>query len=165
MQQKITMNPPYNFVERQYLGRDMTWISVRMILALFCFIVYYLNVDHMPSRQLFFIVGSCIIVVSIVMMYLVHYKTAVTDQNLILSGLWTTSLVKIDLASITKVEKKPYSNFVINNPVYNLHKNGKIRFYAGGKEAVWLTDRDGLIYIIGTHKQEELYTAIMKAKS
>lgn len=165
MQQKIDMNPAYNFVERQYLGRDMTWISVRMILALFCFIVYYLNMDHLPSRQLFFIVGSCIIIVSIVMMYLVHYKTAVTDQNVVLSGLWTTSLVKIDLASIVKVEKKAYSTFVINNPVYNLHKNGKIRFYAGGKEAVWMTDRDGLVYIIGTHKQEELYTAIMKAKS
>ena len=165
MQQKIDMNPPYNFVERQYLGRDMTWISVRMILALFCFIVYYLNMDHLPSRQLFFIVGSCIIVVSIIMMYLVHYKTAVTDQNVVLSGLWTTSLVKIDLSSIVKVEKREYSNFVINNPVYNLHKNGKIRFYAGGKEAVWLTDRDGLVYIIGTHKQEELYSAIMKAKS
>ena len=159
------MNPTYNFVERQYLGRDMTWISVRMILALFCFIVYYLNMDHLPSRQLFFIVGSCITVVSIVMMYLVLYKTTVQDQNLILSGLWTTSLVKIDLGSIVKVEKKPYSTFIFNNPVYNLHKNGKIRFYAGGKDAIWLTDRDGLIYIIGTHKQEELYSTIMKYKS
>jgi len=159
------MNQTPLFVERQYLGRDMTWISVRLILALFCFIVYYLNVDHLPSRQLFFIVGSCIIFVSIIMMYLVHYKTAVSDNNVRMSGLWTTSLVKIDLSSITQIEKKPYSKYVFNNPVYNLHKNGKIRFYAGGKDAVWLTDRDGLIYIIGTHKQEELYNAIVKAKS
>lgn len=153
------------FVERQYLGRDKTWISVRLILALFCFIVYYLNVDHLPSRQLFFIVGSSIIFVSIIMMYLVHYKTAVTPNSVTMSGLWTTSLVKIDLSSITKVEKRPYSKFVFNNPVYNLHKNGKIRFYAGGKDSVWLTDRDGLVYIIGTYRQEELYTAILKAKS
>jgi len=48
--------------------------------------------------------------------------------------------------------------------VYNLHKNGKIRFYAGGKEAVWLTDRDGLVYIIGTHKPEALYESIKKAQ-
>ncbi len=159
------MNQQPLFVERQYLGRDKTWISVRLILALFCFIVYYLNMDHLPSQQLFFIVGSSIVLVSIVMMYLVHYKTAVSMNNVTMSGLWTTSLVKIDLSSITKVEKKPYSKFVINNPVYNLHKNGKIRFYAGGKDAVWLTDRDGLVYIIGTHKQEELYNAILKAKS
>lgn len=153
------------FVERQYLGRDMTWISVRLILALFCFIVYYLTVDDLLSRQLFFIVGSSIILVSIIMMYLVHYKTVVTPNSVRMSGLWTTSLVKIDLASITVVEKKPYSKFIFNNPVYNLHKNGKIRFYAGGKDAVWLTDRDGLVYIIGTFKQEELYNAILKAKS
>ncbi|MCI0920683.1 hypothetical protein [Sphingobacterium rhinopitheci] len=153
------------FVERQYLGRDKTWISVRLILALFCFIVYYLNMDHLASRQLFFIVGSCIIFVSIIMMYLVHYKTVVSPNSVKMSGLWTTSLVKIDLSSITKVEKRDYSKYIFNNPVYNLHKNGKIRFYAGGKDAVWLTDRDGLIYIIGTYKQEELYNAILKAKS
>lgn len=153
------------FVERQYLGRDMTWISVRLILALFCFIVYYLTVDDILSRQLFFIVGSSIILVSIIMMYLVHYKTEVSPNSIKMSGLWTTSLVKIDLASIIHVEKKPYSKFIINNPVYNLHKNGKIRFYAGGKDAVWLTDRDGLVYIIGTFKQEALYNAILKAKS
>jgi len=159
------MSQEKHFVERQFLGRDMTWISVRMTLALFCFIVYYLNVDHLPSRQLFFIVGSCIIVVSIVMMYLVHYKTDVYNGNVVLSGLWSTRLVKIDLASITKVEKKPYSTYIFNNPVYNLHKNGKIRFYSGGKDAVWLTDKDGLIYIIGTHRQEELYNGILKSKS
>ena len=153
------------FVERQYLGRDKTWISVRLILALFCFIVYYLNMDHLASRQLFFIVGSCIIFVSIIMMYLVHYKTVVSPNSVKMSGLWTTSLVKIDLSSITKIEKRDYSKYIFNNPVYNLHKNGKIRFYAGGKDAVWLTDRDGLIYIIGTYKQEELYNAILKAKS
>lgn len=161
----MNMNQNPLFIERQYLGRDMTWISVRLILALFCFIVYYLNMDHLASRQLFFIVGSCIIFVSIVMMYLVHYKTVVSTNNVRMSGLWTTSLVKIDLASIIKIEKLPYSKYIFNNPVYNLHKNGKIRFYAGGKDAVWLTDRDGLIYIIGTHKQEELYNAILKAKS
>ena len=153
------------FVERQYLGRDMTWISVRLVLALFCFVVYYLNMDHLASRQLFFIVGSSIIFVSIIMMYLVHYKTAVTENSIRMSGLWTTSLVKIDLSSIVTIEKKEYSKYFFNNTVYNLHKNGKIRFYAGGKDAVWLTDRDGLVYIIGTLKQEELYNAIMKAKS
>lgn len=159
------MNQQNLFLERQFLGRDMTWISVRLTLALFCFIVYYLNMDHFISSQLFFIVGSCIIVVSILMMYMVHYRTKVAEKSVILSGLWSTRLVKIDLASIVKVEKKPYSTYVFNNPVYNLHKNGKIRFYSGGKDAVWLTDKDGLIYIIGTHRQEELFNAIQKEKS
>lgn len=152
------------FVERQYLGRDKTWISVRLILALFCFIAYYLNLDHLASRRLFFIVGGIIIIVSVVMMYMLLYKTSVTPNNITISGLWSTSLVKIDLSSIIAVEKKRYSSFIFNNPVYNLHTKGKIRFYAGGKDAVWLKDRDGLVYIIGTQKPEELETAIHKAK-
>lgn len=152
------------FVERQYLGRDKTWISVRLILALFCFIAYYLNLDHLASRQLFFIVGGIIIIVSIIMMYMLLYKTLVTPNNITISGLWSTSLVKIDLSSIISVEKRPYSSFIFNNPVYNLHTKGKIRFYAGGKDAVWLKDRDGLVYIIGTQKPEELANAIHNAK-
>lgn len=159
------MKQQYIFKERQYLGRDKSWISIRLILALFCFIAYYLNIDHLASRQLFFIVGSSIILVSVIMMYLLHYQTVVSYNNITMSGLWTTSLVKIDLASIEKIEKKPYSRFVFNNPVYNLHKNGKIRFYAGGKDAVWLTDRDGLVYIIGTLKPEGLYESILKARN
>ncbi|GGH05672.1 hypothetical protein FAZ19_04720 [Sphingobacterium alkalisoli] len=158
------MDNENTFVERQYLGRDKTWISVRLILALFCFIAYYLNLDHLASRQLFFIVGGIIIVVSVVMMYMLLYKTQVTPNNITISGLWSTSLVKIDLSSIISVEKKPYSNFIFNNPVYNLHTKGKIRFYAGGRDAVWLKDREGLVYIIGTHKAEELTNAILKAK-
>ncbi len=158
------MSQDYIFKERQYLGRDKSWISIRLVLALFCFIAYYLNFDHLASRQLFFIVGSAIIFVSVIMMYLLHYQTVVSNNNITMSGLWTTSLVKIDLSAIVKIEKKDYSGFIFNNPVYNLHKNGKIRFYAGGKEAVWLTDRDGLVYIIGTHKPEALYESILKAK-
>lgn len=152
------------FQEKQYLGRDARWISVRMILALFCFVAVYLNFENMPSRQLFFIVGTGVIVVSVIMIYMVHYKTEVEGKFLILSGLWSSKLVKIDLYNIAKVELKPYSSFIFNNPVYNLHKGGKIRFYSGGRYAVWLTDKEGLTYIIGSHKPEELARAIMEAK-
>ena len=152
------------FKEKQYLGRDMTWISVRLILALFCFIAYYINLEHMLSRQLFFIVGGGILIVSIIMLYMISYRTKVFPTHVLLSGLWTTSVVKIDLSSIVKVEKKRYSSFIFNNPVYNLHKNGKIRFYSGGKDAVWLTDRDGLIYVIGSQHPQELFNAIEEAR-
>jgi hypothetical protein len=92
---------------------------------------------------------------------MVHYKTTVQNKSVILDGLWTTKLVKIDLNSIVKVSKRPYSSYLINNPVYNLHQKGKIRFYAGGKDAVSLIDRDGLEYIIGTQCQEDLEQAII----
>lgn len=158
------MREQYLFQEKQYLGRDATWISVRLILALFCFVASYLNFEHMPSGQLFFIVGVGIIIVSVIMIYMVHYKTTVEGKFLILSGLWSSKLVKIDLYNIHKVELKPYSSFIFNNPVYNLHKGGKIRFYSGGKDAVWLTDKEGLVYIIGSHKAEELARAVTEAK-
>ncbi|MGB7528794.1 hypothetical protein [Sphingobacterium cellulitidis] len=153
------------FQEKQYLGRDWTWISVRLILALFCFVAYYINWEHVVSQQLFFIVGVGILIVSIIMLYMVSYRTTVTKTHVILSGLWTTSLVKIDLNSIRKIEKGKYSNFFFNNPVYNLHKNGKIRFYSGGKEALWLTDNDGLVYVIGSQHPTQLLQAVLKAKA
>lgn len=152
------------FTENQYLGRDRSWVSVRLLLALFCFLAYFLNIEHEQNNRLFLVAGSGILLVSIGMMYMVHYRIVVNDNSILLSGLWTARLVKIDLNSIAKVELKPYSSFLVNNPVYNLHQKGKIRFYAGGKEAVWVTDRDGLIYIIGSQRAVEFFEAVKKAR-
>ena len=91
---------------------------------------------------------------------MLHYRIIVNKNSVLLSGLWTTRLVKIDINSISSVSLKPYSSFLVNNPVYNLHQKGKIRFYAGGKDAVWITDRDGLIYIIGSQRAKEFFDAI-----
>lgn len=153
------------YVENQYLGRDRGWLSVRLVLALFCFTAYYINIERESESQLFLVVGIAILFVSIVMMYMLQYRITVEGSCVKLSGLWTTRLVKIDLNSIVNVERKPYSKFFINNPVYNLHQKGRIKFYAGGKDAIWLTDRDGLQYIIGTQRQVELEQAILKAKA
>lgn len=153
------------FTENQYLGRDRGWVSVRLVLALFCFVAYYINIERENESQLFLLVGSAILVVSIIMMYMLHYRVVVVKGSIRLSGLWTTRLVKIDLNSIVKVECKPYSKFFINNSVYNLHQKGRIKFYAGGRDAVWLTDRDGLVYIIGTQRQVEFEQAVRQAKA
>lgn len=153
------------FIENQYLGRDRGWVSVRLLLALFCFLAYYLNIEHEVNSRLFLVAGSVILIVSIALMYMLHYRIVVTPSSIRLSGLWTTRLVKIDLHSVSQVELKPYSKFLVNNPVYNLHQKGKIRFYAGGKDAVWITDNEGLVYIIGTQRAAELYAAINQAKS
>lgn len=150
------------YIEKQFLGRDRGWLSVRLLLALFCFVAYYLNIEREENSRLFLVAGAIIVFVSIIMMYMLHYQIVVVNHSVKLSGLWTTRLVKIDLNSVVSVERKPYSTFLINNPVYNLHQKGKIRFYAGGKDAVWLTDREGLVYIIGTQRSNELVSAIKK---
>lgn len=152
------------YLENQYLGRDRGWVSVRLLLALFCFLAYYLNNEHELNSRLFLVAGSVILLVSIGLMYMLHYRIVVTSNSVQLSGLWTARLVKIDIKSIAQVELKPYSKFLVNNPVYNLHQKGKIRFYAGGKDAVWITDREGLIYIIGSQRASEFFDAIKKAR-
>lgn len=156
------MSTKPTFTEKQYLGRDFNRISIRVVMIIFAFAAYFVTENRERNADLFLIVGFAILVVSIIMLFMVHYRTTVKNKSVILDGLWTTKLVKIDLNSIVKVEKRPYSSYFINNPVYNLHQKGKVRFYANGKDAVGLTDRDGLEYIIGTQCQQELEQAILK---
>ena len=40
--------------------------------------------------------------------------------------------------------------------MYNLHRKGTIRFFTRGTECVELVDKDGLVYLIGTQKADEL---------
>lgn len=64
--------------------------------------------------------------------------------------------VNIELKDIVKVERKKYSQYHLNNAVFNLHLKGLIRFYTGGNEAVEITDKDGNPYRIGTQRPVEL---------
>jgi hypothetical protein len=148
------------FSEKQFLGRDPNRISIRLVIVLFCFAVYYFSERREQNAELFLVVGFGLLVASVMMMFLLHFKTTVNNKSVILDGLWTTKMVKIDLNSIVEVERSNYSSYLINNPVYNLHRKGTIRFYASGKDAVKLTDRDGLVYIIGTQRAVELEQSI-----
>ena len=154
------MTKEYSFHEKQYLGRDYTFISIRLTMAIFCFLAYYWTENRDRNGDLLLVVGCAILLVSIIMLFLLHYRTVVQKKAILLDGLWTTRLVKIDLNSIVHIEKGMYSKYFMNNPVYNLHRNGTIKFYAGGKDAIRLTDRDGLVYVIGTQRAEELFQAI-----
>ena len=145
------------FVEKQYLGRDYVRISIRLVMILFCLLAYFITEQReRDTANVFLFVGTVILVVSIVMLFVLHYRITVHRKSILIDGLWTTRLVKIDLNSIVKVAQVAYGPYLINNPVYNLHKKGTIRFYAGGKRAIELTDRDGLRYIIGTQHPVEL---------
>lgn len=154
------MEQKNSFVEKQYIGRDYIRISLRLVLAAFCFGAYVYERDRDNTEDLFLIVGFGIIGVSILLQFLIQYKTVVEHKSIIIDGLWTSKKVKIDLNSIVKVRKDQYSSFFFNNPVYNLHKKGSIRFYSSGKDAIVLTDRDGLEYYIGTQRPNEMYLVI-----
>lgn len=148
------------FIEKQYIGRDYIRICIRLVMAAFCFGAYVYERDRDNTEDLFLIVGFGIIGVSIILLFLIQYKTVIENKSIVLDGLWTSKKVKIDLNSIVKVRKDTYSTFYFNNPVYNLHKNGSIRFYSSGRDAVVLTDRDGLEYYIGTQRPNEMYLVI-----
>ncbi len=129
-------------------------------MAAFCFAAYVYERDRDNTQDLFLVVGFGIIGVSMLLLFLIQYKIIVDNGSMILDGLWTTKRVKIDLNSIVDVRKDNYSRFFFNNPVYNLHTKGTIRFYSSGKDAVVLTDRDGLEYFIGTQRPNELFLVI-----
>ncbi len=148
------------FLEKQYIGRDYIRIAIRLVMAAFCFGVYVYERDRDNTVDLFLVVGFGIIGVSIILLFLIQYQTIIENKVVILQGLWTSKKVKIDLNSIVSVKKSNYSNYMFNNPVYNLHKKGTIRFYSSGKDAIVLTDRDGLEYYIGTQRPNEMYLVI-----
>jgi hypothetical protein len=148
------------FTEKQYLGREFIPTTIRVVLAMFCFAIYFFTDERETSGNLLLVVGIAIIVISIILRFMLHFSTRVKNKSIFLDGLWTARLVKIDINSIVKAEKGQYSRYLFNNPVYNLHSRGTIRFYAAGNDAVHLTDRDGLVYIIGSRHPDELLKAI-----
>ncbi len=149
------------FIERQYLGREFIPNIIRVVLACFCFAIYFFTDERESSGALLLVVGIAIIVISIILRFMLHYSTRVVNQSIILDGLWTARVVKIDINSIVKAEKGVYSRYLFNNPVYNLHSRGTIRFYAAGNDAIYLTDRDGLVYIIGSRHADDFLKAIL----
>ncbi|HIG32604.1 MAG TPA: hypothetical protein EYQ09_04085 [Flavobacteriales bacterium] len=150
----------FDFIEKQYLGLNKMSLTRRMSLAIFCFTAYYWRENHEKSGELYFFIGLAIMVISIILFFILHFKTQIVNGSVILDGLWTSRKIKIDTGSIISVKKVQYSKYFLNRSVYNLHIKGTIRFYTRGTDAVELTDKDGLVYLIGSQKAEELTRVI-----
>ena len=153
------------FLEKQYFGLNKMSLARRMSLALFCFTAYYWRENHEKSGELYFFLGISIMIISIILFFILHFKTQVINRSIILDGLWTSRKIKIDSTSIVSAKKVEYSKYFLNRSVYNLHLKGRIRFYTRGVEAVELTDKDGLIYLIGSQKASELVRVIQNKLS
>ena len=154
------MESRYSYIEKQYIGRDYVRIFIRLIMAAFCFAAYVYERDRDNTQDLFLVVGFGIIGVSIILLFMIQYKTIIDDKKILIDGLWSARKVEIDLHTIKSVRKDTYSNYLFNNPVYNLHRKGSVRFYSSGKDAVVLTDRDGFEYFIGTQRPNEMYLVL-----
>ncbi|MFY8185494.1 MAG: hypothetical protein ACOVLD_05450 [Bacteroidia bacterium] len=168
------------FEEKQYLGHNKFSILIRMGLALFCFIGYYWSENPKPvevsgiyiapypvsnipqSGQLFFILGMLILFISSLLVFVLHIKTRVYENYILLDGFWNARRVKIDLRNIHTVKKMRYKKNSLRRPVYNLHVRGIIKFFTTGHEFVELRDKDGLVYRIGSQRAAELAKTISK---
>ena len=148
------------FEEKQYLGFNAYSISRRLVLSIFCFVAYYYTENREENADLLFVLGILILIVSVVLLFIKFLHTKVTDSAVILTGMQKKRLVKVDLIGIKKIEKTAYSNYHLNNPAFNVHTQNTIKFYAGGRDAIRLTDRDGLTYLIGTGKQDEFFRIV-----
>lgn len=154
------MSTSPRFEEKQFIGANKHTLTLRIFLSLFCFTVYFYSDIPEQGGDLLFFMGAAIMVISVILLFVTHLHTVVHDGYLILTGILGTRKVKVRLDTIVDIERTRYSTYIINNPVYNLHVDGTIRFYTGGADAIRLTDREGLVYLIGTHKPEELLRVI-----
>jgi len=144
------------FDEKQYLGYNRYSNVRRFILGMFFFIAYFWREEHDKNGEVLFLMGVAIMLISVLLMFVLHLHTKVTDHSIILDGLWTSKKVKIDLGSIVSARAVPSRKFLLSRPVYNLHRKGAIKFYCRGKEGVELIDSDGLVYIIGSQMSGQL---------
>ena len=117
----------YKFIEKQYFGLNKISLSTRLICAVFCFIMYYFRENQQKTGDIYFFIGIAIILISILLFFVLHYRTEVDKNSVIIDGLWTAR---------------------------------KVRFYTRGKDAIELVDKDGLVYLIGSQKTEELYRVL-----
>ena len=155
----------FDFIEKQYLGLNKMSLSRRIALAIFCLVAYYWRENHDKAGELYFFIGITIMVISMILIFILHFETKIKNGSIILDGLWTSRKIKIDTLSIVTVKRVKYSKYILNMAVYNLHLKGTIRFYTRGLDAVELTDKDGLIYLIGSQKVEELTRVIQNKLS
>ena len=155
----------FDFIEKQYLGLNKMSLSRRISLAIFCLVAYYWRENHDKAGELYFFIGIAIMVISMILIFILHFETKIKNGSIILDGLWTSRKIKIDTSSIVTVKRVKYSKYILNRAVYNLHLKGTIRFYTRGVDAVELTDKDGLIYLIGSQKAEELTRVIQNKLS
>lgn len=144
------------FQEKQYLGNNKFNLFIRLIIAVACIGSYYSADSSDETAGLFLIIGISVLAISVILFLILHIKTEVVGDNLILDGFWTTRKVKIDLNNIVKTEVVKYSKILFNRPVYNLHIRGRVKFFTHGNYAVELTDKEGLNYRVGSQRVEEL---------
>ncbi len=150
-----------NFKERQFLGFNKYSNLLRLVIIAFCFGAYYiLDYGDESINKMFLFLGASLVVLSGILTFILHFETSVENGSIILDGLWTSRKVKINLKGIKEVYQVQYNPIYLKNPVFNLHRKGRILFYNRGVDALVLIDDEGLEYVIGTQKVTEFEMSV-----
>ncbi len=156
-----------DYHERQYLGFNRHGILRRMVVAVFCFVFYFVSASKEGNATMFFYLGLIVLIFSMAAMMITHLETKIEGTKLTLIGTLTHRTVELDLKGMHSLEAVPFSRFMLNRPLFNLHRDGAIHFYTHGKLSVQFVTANGTIVKLGTQHQTMLYKAlegIMTAK-
>ena len=167
------------FEEQQYHGLNRHSLVRRLLLAVFCFVTYYwsenpkpvdvgeIHIGEYPGDvqygTLFFILGIALVALSVILLFVPHMKTQVSDTEIILHGKFPPRVVRIPLGAVKTVRKIHVHPSIFTRPVFNLLTQGRVRFYTWGNEMIEITSKEGQVYRIGTQKLNEFYTLLKKA--
>lgn len=152
----------YDYHERQYLGFNRFGIIRRTVIALFCLIFFYASDSNDQTRNLFFILACVILALSLVSLMIQHLETRLDGTTLTLAGPMTFKKVELDMNELESVEVAPYSRLMLNRPVFNLHRNGSLRFYTYGRWSVVLKMKSGETIYLGTQRPDGLKEILSK---
>lgn len=151
------------FQENQRLGFNPYSNTVRVALALFCFIAHFYTEDK-EEAGLLFIMGVVVSVISILLVFINYYTVKISKDSLRINGMWNKRKVNIPISSIVSAEATIYKNSLLSNPVFNVHMDPYIVFYVSGINAVKVTTVDGTVYMIGSSNPQE-FAAALSSKS
>lgn len=153
------------FEEKQYIGFNRMTIIRNLVLVLFCFLAYYWTENRELNGNFFFYLGCAILAFHILSLFITHIRIWVTEDLIQLKGVGVARNEIIPIAEISSVEKVKYSQYLINNPVFKLHREGVVKFYSTGTDAVRIKTKEGLTYLIGTQKADELFRLLSEKSS
>jgi hypothetical protein len=148
------------FEERQYIGYNKHTLSLRLFLAIFCFVAYYFTDIPEVNGDLLFFLGIAILLISVILLFVTHIHTVITSEQITIEGIMHTGKTIVDVNKVVKAEITPYSSYLINYPVFNLHRNGSIRFYTGGRTAVRIYLKNDTTILLGSRKAPEMVRVI-----
>jgi hypothetical protein len=150
------MAPKYDYHEKQYLGYNRFGIISRTVIALFCLVFYYASEAQDQMKNLFFLLAIVILGVSLLSLLIQHLETRLDGNTLTLIGPMTFRKVNIDLDGLKSVEVEPYSRLRLNRPMFNLHRNGSVRFFTYGKWCVVIKTKEDEVIRLGTQRPNGL---------